>query len=60
MEKVARTFTSFADADAAEDMLLTPGQRIKSSSNSRRECTRVRLSRDLREFIELLNSTGVD
>jgi len=32
MDKVARTFTSFADADAAdaaEDMLLTPEQRIE-------------------------------
>jgi hypothetical protein len=63
MEKVVRKFSSHEEADAADvedDLRLRPAQRIKFCSTFKPGKIPMPLHKDLREFIESLNSARVE
>ena len=63
MEKTVRIFNGFEQADAAdveEDLHVPPERRIAILLELQERFFRMRLNKDLREFIELLNSNGVE
>ena len=62
MEKAARIFHSFAEADKAEGEYyrsLTPEQRLEILFDLSNPNNPMNLSKDLREFVELLNSRKI-
>jgi hypothetical protein len=63
MEKVVRIFASHAEADEAEalsDTQLSPDDRIRIAVELRDRRHPDAAQQDLREFVGLLNSNGVD